>query len=57
MCSLAWCEIYIFISMLFRRFDMEIFETTDEDMEFKADFFNAWTGDGARKFRIMAKLR
>ncbi|KAK5276300.1 hypothetical protein LTR16_011438, partial [Cryomyces antarcticus] len=36
---LAYCEIYVTIGTLFRRFDnLEVFETTDEDMEYD-DFF------------------
>ncbi|TKA77152.1 hypothetical protein B0A49_03639 [Cryomyces minteri] len=36
---LAYCEIYVTIGTLFHRFDnLEVFETTDEDMEYD-DFF------------------
>ena len=34
-CSLAWCELYLLISTVFRRYEMKIHETGDDDM--------AWT--------------
>lgn len=30
--SLAWCEMYLVIANLFRRFEVRIHNTTDEDM-------------------------
>ena len=35
MSSLAWCELYLLIATLFRWFEVEIQDTTPEDM--------AWT--------------
>ena len=31
--SLAYCALYLALAHLFRRYDMELFETTKEDME------------------------
>jgi len=31
--SLAWSEIYLLLANLFRRFEINIFDTTDADME------------------------
>lgn len=33
--SLAWCELYLLMATLFRRYEIEIYETTPRDM--------AWT--------------
>lgn len=30
---LAWCEMYILLANLFRRFELTIHDTTDADME------------------------
>jgi hypothetical protein len=31
--SLAWCELYLILATLFRRFEITIHDTTDSDME------------------------
>ena len=36
--NLAYAELYLVVAHLFRRFEMELFETTEWDMEWK-DFF------------------
>ena len=36
--NLAYAELYLVVAHLFRRFDMELFETSEWDMEWK-DFF------------------
>lgn len=55
--SLAFCELYLTIAMLFRRFDMSIHETDDKDMKITADFFNAWPSKDARLLQVNASLR
>lgn len=55
--SLAMCELYITIAMLFRRFDMGVYETDDKDMEITADFFNAWSSKDARLLQVTASSR
>lgn len=41
-CSLAYAEMYFGLAMLFRRFDLELFETTVEDVVPQHDFFVSW---------------
>ena len=36
--SLAYCEIYITLAHLLRRYDLELYQTTQEDMEWKDSF-------------------
>ncbi|KAJ8079331.1 hypothetical protein PM082_021833 [Marasmius tenuissimus] len=36
--NLAWCELYLIMGNLFRKLDMEIYDTTAKDLEF-GDFF------------------
>ena len=36
--SLAYCELYLTLAHLFRRYDMQLFETSKEDMEWKDTF-------------------
>lgn len=37
--TLAYHEIYTYLSIMFSRFDMELFETLDEDMDWCDHFF------------------
>lgn len=37
--SLAYAELYLTIATIFRRFEMELFETTIEDVQMAHDFF------------------
>ena len=37
--SLAYAEMYFGIATVFRRFDLQLFETTVEDVTIKHDFF------------------
>lgn len=34
-CSLAYAELYLTLAHLFRRFDLELYQTTPEDMDWK----------------------
>lgn len=37
--NLAWAEMYLLLSTVFRRFEMEMWETDKSCVELKADFF------------------
>ena len=39
--SLAYAELYLTVSSIFRRFDMELVDTTTEDVKLVHDFFVA----------------
>ncbi|KAF9457911.1 cytochrome P450 [Collybia nuda] len=36
--NLAWCELYLIFANIFRKLDMEIFETTEKDFDYKEIF-------------------
>ena len=36
--SLAYCELYLTLAHILRRFDLKLFETTKEDMEWTDTF-------------------
>ena len=36
---MAYAELYLTIARVFRRFELELFETTIEDIKMKHDFF------------------
>ena len=55
--NLAWCELYITIAVMFRRFNFEIIDTEDKDMTVTHDFFNAWTDIDAKKLQAIATSR
>ncbi|KAF2754368.1 cytochrome P450 [Pseudovirgaria hyperparasitica] len=38
--DLAWCEMYVFMANLFRRFSVSVHDTTDKDMKFKDSFLS-----------------
>lgn len=52
--SLAYAELYITIAAFVRRFDMEIYETTIENIRSVRDFGIANPKDGA--FSVRAKI-
>ena len=37
--NLAWAEMYLLLSTVFRRFDMELWETDARSVQVEADFF------------------
>ncbi|KAF9025638.1 hypothetical protein BDZ89DRAFT_1161644 [Hymenopellis radicata] len=41
--NLAWCELYLTFAHLMRKFDMQLFETTEEDMAFRDHSLPVWT--------------
>ncbi|KAF5350662.1 hypothetical protein D9756_008526 [Leucocoprinus leucothites] len=42
--NLAWCELYLIFGNLFHKLDMEIYETTVHDFDFKAYLTPVYTG-------------
>ncbi|KAF9019739.1 cytochrome P450 [Hymenopellis radicata] len=41
--TLAWCELYLTFAHLMRKFDMQLFETSLEDMVFRDHIVPVWT--------------
>ncbi|KAF8901808.1 cytochrome P450 [Mucidula mucida] len=41
--NLAWCELYLTFAHLMRKFDMQLFETSLEDMVFRDHMVPVWT--------------
>ncbi|KAF8882793.1 cytochrome P450 [Mucidula mucida] len=41
--NLAWCELYLTFANLMRKFDMQLFETSKEDMAFRDYMIPVWT--------------
>ncbi|TVY86569.1 Cytochrome P450 monooxygenase [Lachnellula willkommii] len=50
---LAYAEIYIGLSTLFRRHDFELFETTRRDVDFYAEFLKASPWPGSKGVRVL----
>jgi hypothetical protein len=44
--SLAYSEVYVTIAELFRNFDLELFDTTEEDIAQVHDFFSPFPESG-----------
>ncbi|KAG7439845.1 cytochrome P450 [Guyanagaster necrorhizus] len=42
--NLAWCELYLVFGNLFRKFDMEIYETNSKDLSFRSHFLPIFCG-------------
>lgn len=53
--NLATAEIYLTLAMVFRRFDMELYETTEKDAEIAHDFFIPHCPVDSKGVRIMFK--
>lgn len=53
--NLATAEIYLTLAMVFRRFDMELYETTGRDAEVVADFFIPFGHEDSKGVRIVFK--
>ncbi|KAK0442615.1 hypothetical protein EV421DRAFT_1808109 [Armillaria borealis] len=41
---LAWCELYLVFGNLFRKLDMEIYQTSPEDLSFRCYFLPIFCG-------------
>ncbi|PBK62229.1 cytochrome P450, partial [Armillaria solidipes] len=42
--NLAWCELYLVFGNLFRKLDMEIYQTSPEDLSFRCHFLPIFCG-------------
>ncbi|KIX97334.1 uncharacterized protein Z520_06786 [Fonsecaea multimorphosa CBS 102226] len=52
---LAEAEIYLTLAAIFRRFNMEIYQTTREDIDVAHDFFNPQPRKGSKGLRVLVK--
>lgn len=52
---LAWAEIYVTIGNIFRRFDMELHETTSDQIAVVRDHFKPAASPGSRGVWIKVK--
>ncbi|PBK86249.1 cytochrome P450 [Armillaria gallica] len=50
--NLAWCELYLVFGNLFRKLDMEIYQTSSEDLFFRCHFLPIFCG---RHLRAIAR--
>ena len=53
--NLAYAEIYITLAAVFRRFDLELYETTREDVDCVHDYYNPASRKGSKGVRIVVK--
>ncbi|KAF9019732.1 cytochrome P450 [Hymenopellis radicata] len=53
--NLAWCELYLTLAHLVRKFDMELYETSKEDMAFRDHMVPLWKD--VRPLRALVKER
>jgi hypothetical protein len=53
--SLARAEILLAIATIFREFEMELFETTIDDVRIVRDMFNGHPRKGSQGVRVMIK--
>ena len=53
--NLAYAELYLVLSGLFRRLEMEIFETGVEDVRLVRDKFVAMPGKDSKGVRVLIK--
>jgi cytochrome P450 len=52
---LAEAEIHLALAAVFRRFDMELYETTRDDIDVAHDFFNPQPRKGSKGLRVTVK--
>jgi hypothetical protein len=50
--SLAYAELFLTTAAIFRRYDMELFDTTIDDIKVKHDFFAAAPAQPARGIKV-----
>ncbi|KAH8807528.1 cytochrome P450 [Xylogone sp. PMI_703] len=53
--NLAYAELYLTLSMVFRRFDLELWETDESSVKIEADFFLPQVKPGANGVRARVK--
>jgi hypothetical protein len=55
LCSLAQCQLYFTIAAVARRFDFELFETTEEDIRVARDYITAFPKDGLFDVKVTVR--
>ncbi|KAL8646237.1 MAG: hypothetical protein Q9210_006250 [Variospora velana] len=53
--NLAYAELYMTIGTIFRRFELELFETTRETVQYGRDYFNAFPEKGCDGVKVAIK--
>ncbi|KAL4876881.1 cytochrome P450 [Aspergillus karnatakaensis] len=53
--NLAWAELFLVIATLVRRFEIEIYETPEENIEFARDFGTPWPDKGGLSVQAVVK--
>lgn len=53
--SLAYAQLYLCLAALFRRFEMELFETNTSDVEMRYDMFLPEPKRGSKGVRVLIK--
>ncbi|KAL9017054.1 MAG: hypothetical protein Q9185_005608 [Variospora sp. 1 TL-2023] len=53
--NLAYTELYMTIGTIFRRFELELFETTRETVQYGTDYFNAFPEKGRDGVKVTIK--
>ena len=53
--SLAYAELYISLATIFRRFRLELYETTRRDVDAKVDYFIPKPESGGQGVRVLVK--
>ncbi|KAL1662343.1 cytochrome P450 [Schizophyllum commune] len=48
--NLAWCELYLIFASVFRRVDLQLYDSSPEDMKFRAHFVATFQGNPVRAF-------
>lgn len=56
-CSLAYAEFHVGLATVFRRFDLELYGTTREDVDARHDFFIAASKLNSKGMRVLVKDR
>jgi hypothetical protein len=52
-CSLAYAELFLTLAGIIRRFDLELFETTFDDVKMERDAFVAAARVGSKGVRVV----
>jgi hypothetical protein len=52
---LAYAELYLPLAAAFRQFDMELYETTREDVDVAHDFFDGFARLDSKGVRVLVK--
>lgn len=50
--SMAWAWLYLIVGSILRRFDLVLYETTEENVEATQDYFNGRPSTGLNLIRV-----